>query len=152
MLFHVWRYAYLFFCQTFVWESVLIQSGVGLSLRYVIAMVILSMPQASSSFSDTLCLGFWVVSQKVSFQCLLPMSLTLGLSFVPHHTDDLLKLPQTFHCYFYSVLASQCGRSVRGYIYDDVIHFQSQASTMPLCLQVWTSQMFLLPTVTRGLF
>lgn len=34
-------------------------------------------------------------------------------------------LPDIFHCYFYLVLLSQCGRSVRGYISDDVINFQS---------------------------
>lgn len=63
---------------------------------------------------------------EVNSQCLFPIPLLLNLFFVLYAGDNLsLKaLPDIIHCYFYSVLASQCRRSVGGYISYDVISFQ----------------------------
>ena len=56
----------------------------------------------------------------------VPHPSALDLFFVLYAGDNLsLKaLPDIIHCYFYSVLASQCRRSVGGYISYDVISFQ----------------------------
>ena len=75
---YAWKGSCLFFCLAFVVGVVSGQSEAQLSFGFVVAVIILSLPQASNSFSVTLCLAGGLVYQTFSQSLIY-----LQLPFVP---------------------------------------------------------------------
>lgn len=118
-IFRAWKCVHLFFHWVLMWWFVLILFGVQLGLKFVVAMVSLSEPQTSNSFSDTLCL-----------ECRLVYHSDFPQSILPRENLCCAALSEKLHqCFCSAPVSVVLGGMGQGAFSDVLIKPQSKADT-----------------------